>query len=36
MLRKREIFSEENLTSAINAVLNEGIFKKSAALKFSV
>lgn len=36
MPRKRQPFSEENLTSAINAVLNEGVSKKAASLKFSV
>lgn len=36
MPRKREDFSHANLAAAINAVLNEGLSKKSAALKFKV
>lgn len=36
MPRKHKTFSEENLTSATNAVLNESICKKAAALKFSI
>jgi len=36
MPRKRHDFSHANLASAINAVLNEGLSKKSAALKFNV
>lgn len=36
MPRKRPDFSHANLENAINAVLNEGLSKKSAALKFKV
>lgn len=36
MPRKRENFSNANLESAINAVLNESLSKKSAAAKFKV
>lgn len=36
MPRKRHNFSHSNLAVAINAVLNEGMSKKFAALNFSV
>lgn len=36
MPRKRENFSQSNLTAAVEAVVNEGMSKKSAAKKFSV
>jgi len=36
MPRKRNHFSNANLAAAINAVLNEGLSKNSAALKYSV
>ncbi|KAF0714677.1 HTH CENPB-type domain-containing protein [Aphis craccivora] len=36
MPKKRNIFSEANLASAINAVLNDGPSKKAAARQFSV
>lgn len=36
MPKKRDNFSEANLAAAINAVLEDGVSKKSATLKFSV
>ncbi|KAF0716996.1 HTH CENPB-type domain-containing protein [Aphis craccivora] len=36
MPRKKENFSQSNLTAAVEAVVNEGMSKKSAAKKFSV
>jgi len=36
MPKKREHFSQSNLTAAVEAVVNEGMSKKSAAKKFSV
>lgn len=36
MPKKRENFSQSNLTAAVEAVVNEGMSKKSAAKKFSV
>lgn len=36
MPKKKENFSQSNLTAAVEAVVNEGMSKKSAAKKFSV
>ncbi|XP_016658809.1 uncharacterized protein LOC107883396 [Acyrthosiphon pisum] len=36
MPKKRENFSQSNLTAAVEAVVNEGLSKKFAAKKFSV
>lgn len=36
MPKKRENFSQSNLTAAVEAVINDGMSKKSAAKKFSV